>query len=111
MGYVSSFIHVRDPNSHWVDAIDVNQIIKITASNTVTRVYTNGDVPHVELYMEFDKFCKLVEDKRKELWEAQHAVDELKIQLLAEIRDNTKPIDCDSHELVNQIRRAYLEPK
>lgn len=110
MKYVSSLIYLKNEDG-CATAIDVNQIRNFQGTDNGTRVFMVGVEPFIEIGMKYNKFCDLVEQKRREIWEAQHAVDELKIQLLTEIRDNTKQPECNPTETVNQMRHAYLEPK
>ncbi|EBY9763937.1 hypothetical protein D5W64_12560 [Salmonella enterica subsp. enterica serovar Saintpaul] len=107
MKYVSSLIYLKNEDGCAI-AIDVNQIRNFQGTDNGTRVFMAGVEPLIEIGMKYNKFCDLVEQKRREIWEAQHAVDELKISLLAEIRDNTKSIECDPIELVNQMREQFL---
>ena len=107
MKYVSSLIRVLDADGGPA-VVDVNKVdsFKFSAPNRV-RVYLSGCEAPLLIQSNVDKFGEQVNNRRKEIWEAQHAVDSLKIQLLAEIRDNTKTQEYSAEEIVAQMKHAF----
>lgn len=106
MKYVSALIRVLDAEGGPA-VVDVTKVdsFKCSAPNRV-RVYLSGCEAPLLIQSNVDKFGEQVNNRRKEIWEAQHAVDILKIQLLAEIRDNTKTQEYSAEEIVAQMKHA-----
>lgn len=107
MKYVTSFIQVKNINDRLL-SIDVNKIAVVIDDGSQVHVYVEGTPDYVSVPMRFERFETLVEEKRRALWEAKHTVDSLQIQLLAEIKDNTKPQVFDAAELVAQLKHQMF---
>lgn len=108
MKYVSAFIRVLDADGGPA-VVDVTKVdsFKFSAPNRV-RVYLSGCDAPLLIQSNVDKFGEQVDARRKQIWEAQHTVDSLKIQLLAEIRDNTKQAECDPLETIAMMKHAMF---
>ena len=111
MKYVSSFIHVPGQNGYTV-AIDAAKIDNITGKDLEVKVYTSGSTDYVTVRMEKQKFIDIVEDKRRELWEAQNAITQLQLKLLGQIVENTTEygtVTADPVQTIDDARRSHLD--
>lgn len=110
MKYVSSFIHVPGQNGY-MSTIDAAKIDNITGKDLEVRVYTSGSTDYVTVRMEKQKFIDIVEDKRRELWEAQNEVTQLQLKLLSQIVSNTTEYgipEPDPKQTVDEVRQSHL---
>lgn len=103
MQYISSFIHVPGESARTV-AIDVTKIDNISGRDNEVKVYTTGSGRYMEVKMPKQKFIDLVEDKRRELWEAKYSAESEQIQLLRDIVKYLSP-----EEKAKRLKEAFSE--
>lgn len=105
MEYISKFI-VVDNGTEKMD-IDVTQVESVTGTYDKAVIRGIGGTV-MSLRIGRERIIKLIEERRKQLWEAEQKAVSVHSQLLLEIVKNTTPPVPDPEATIEAAKKAHL---